>query len=108
MRRQAIVHVQIPDEHFAAEPTKRCRDMRGIRRLRDPSFLIANGDNPCRVLQVIYATLPDNESFFLSSEYQGTQILRYLDVCTIRRHLPKALFIPLFSHRDSDTYISRY
>jgi len=38
VRRQAIVHIQIPDEHFPAEPSKRCRDMRRIRRLRYPPF----------------------------------------------------------------------
>src|SRR5260370_199190 len=40
LRRQAIVHIQIPDEHFPAEPSKRCRDMRRIRRLRYPSYYV--------------------------------------------------------------------
>jgi len=75
VRRQTIVHVQIPDEHFAAEPAKRCCDMRGIRRLRDPSFLIANGDNRGAVLRVVHATPSPSLNQFFS--YLSTKVLMY-------------------------------
>src|SRR2546425_8249564 len=81
--RQAIVHIQIPDKHLTAEPSKRCRDMRGICRLRYPSFLITNGDNPCAVLRVVHATLSHSMNHFFF--YLGTKVLIYQDTSILTR-----------------------
>src|SRR5262245_30910545 len=57
VRRQTIIHIEIPDEHFTTELSKRCRDMRGICRLRDSPFLIADGNNRCTMLRVVHKAL---------------------------------------------------